>query len=206
MPAMTLVADSAHLPFGLVPVRDAVASLVESMLDGTGAVQALISDETRRFRSPGGLVDLPAPLVIVNYAHTEPWERVTAAERARPTSRVLFARDGWRCQYCQMQASPGSAHRQLTVDHVKPAHLFASRAAATTWDNITTACAQCNARKGGKLPRDVRGLDGKPMLPATTPKTPHFVQIRFAGRLVDPRQRDYVRDYFNLKERSDVCL
>jgi hypothetical protein len=205
MSAMTLTADAAHMPFGLIPMRDAVSALVEQIQKGTDRVQALVSDESRRFRNEDRSFDIPAPLVIVNYDHTEPWERVTAAEAGRPTSRVLFARDGWQCQYCGMAATPGSAHKQLTVDHVKPAHLFPNRRAATTWDNITTACHPCNRRKGGLLPRDARNADGRVMLPAKTPAVPHFVQVRFAGRLV-AAQRDYVQDYFGLKGRDDVAF
>ena len=202
MSAMTLTADASHMPFGLIPMRDAVATLVEHMLAGSDRVQALLVDETRRFRNLDRTIDIPAPLAIVNYDHNEPWERVTDAERSRPTSRVLFARDGWQCQYCGMKATPGSAHRDLTVDHVKPAHMFASRAAATFWENITTACHACNRRKGGLLPRDARNADGEMMLPKRTPTAPHFVQVRFAGRL-NEAQRDYVADWW-LKGRDDV--
>jgi hypothetical protein len=56
---------------------------------------------------------------------------------------------------------------------------------------VVAACKACNFRKGGKLPMECG------MYPHTTPKEPHYVQLRFAGRLNEP-QRDYVADYFKL--------
>ena len=115
----------------------------------------------------------------------------------RVTRRVLFARDNFTCQYCGLQATPGQATKQLTVDHVKPAHLFPSRAAATFWENCVTACAPCNSLKGGRLPRDCG------MMPKCTPKEPSFVQLRFAGKL-NIAQRDYVADFYKLGGESLV--
>lgn len=132
---------------------------------------------------------MPAPLIVrwPSYVELEPHQRSAVSRR------VLFARDRYTCQYCGFVASAGQALKLLTVDHVKPAHLFPSRAAATTWDNVTTACFACNQQKGGRLPWECG------MLPASTPKEPHFVQLRFAGRL-HPAQRDYIRAYFGIEE------
>ena len=98
----------------------------------------------------------------------------------------------------RLQGDTGeSAPATETLDHVKPAHLFPSRAAATTWDNVTTACFPCNNRKGGRLPMQAG------MWPRTTPKAPDFVQVSFAGRLTEA-QRNYIRDYMRLED--DLAL
>lgn len=187
MGLMTLTCDAAAKPVGLVPVREAVARVASALQDGlrgeAGAVQILLEDPERRFRSQH--LDLAAPLVILEPSYIE----LKPRETERVSRRVLFARDGYRCQYCGYEATPGRAARELTVDHVKPAHLFPSRAAATSWENTTTACFACNQRKGGLLPVQAK------MYPATTPKRPHFVQLRFAGRL-NEAQRRYVIDYY----------
>jgi 5-methylcytosine-specific restriction endonuclease McrA len=55
--------------------------------------------------------------------------------------RALFARDGWACVYC------GAATGRLTLDHVVPR----SRGGESIWENVVTACAPCNLRKGDRL-------------------------------------------------------
>ncbi len=56
----------------------------------------------------------------------------------------LFARDGYRCQYCG-QTRPMS---QLSLDHVVPRSL----GGRTTWENVVCCCLVCNSRKGGRTP------------------------------------------------------
>jgi len=187
----TLTCNSGGMPLGLIPMQDAVAQLANEHINDVRGVYALISDETRLFRSTGGLV-IPAPLVIATrynggYADVR-------SENKRPSRHVVFARDGYACQYCDFVADAKNAHRTLTVDHVKPARLFKSRHEASFWSNLTTACIPCNRRKGGFLPMEVRGRDGKLMLPRNTPAKPDFVQVRFSGRM-HPAQRDYVNQF-----------
>lgn len=186
---LVLTVETSARPFGLAPTRAVVSRVATDLAEGRSTVEVLVADETRRWRSPG--LDLPTPLVVRWPGYVE----LPNIGRSRVSRRVLFARDGYRCQYCGFEASPGKARAQLTLDHVKPAHLFRSRAAATRWDNVTTACFACNNHKGGRLPIEAG------MWPATTPKEPHFVQVRFGGLLSKP-QCDYVRDYFGLEEKA----
>ncbi|KAG8472803.1 hypothetical protein CXB51_034686 [Gossypium anomalum] len=51
---------------------------------------------------------------------------------------VLF-RDNFTCQYC-------SARDNLTIDHVLPV----ARGGEWKWENLVTACAKCNSKKGQK--------------------------------------------------------
>ena len=55
----------------------------------------------------------------------------------------VFLRDRFTCQYC-------GDKNDLTFDHLIPR----SRGGLTRWDNVVTACAPCNLRKGGLMPRD----------------------------------------------------
>ena len=56
---------------------------------------------------------------------------------------VLF-RDDWTCQYCG-EAKP---KQQLTYDHVVPK----AQGGRTCWENIVTACGECNRKKGARTP------------------------------------------------------
>ena len=42
--------------------------------------------------------------------------------------------------------------RELTFDHVVPR----AQGGRTTWENVATACAPCNLRKGGRTPRQAQ--------------------------------------------------
>jgi 5-methylcytosine-specific restriction endonuclease McrA len=64
--------------------------------------------------------------------------------RPRPkvklSKREIFRRDNYICQYC------GQPSAHLTVDHIIPRF----RGGQYSWENLVTACPQCNRRKGGR--------------------------------------------------------
>lgn len=53
----------------------------------------------------------------------------------------IMKRDGNRCLYC-------GSRQNLTIDHVMPR----SRGGRDTWENLATACNDCNVRKGDLTP------------------------------------------------------
>ena len=105
--------------------------------------------------------EMPRPAVI----RLTSYVRVPRDAHSRKiTRRAIFARDKWACQYC------GSAHPQLTVDHVVPR----SKGGPSSWDNVVTCCAPCNRRKGDRLPKHAG------MHPKTKPAPPNstiFVHV-----------------------------
>jgi 5-methylcytosine-specific restriction endonuclease McrA len=72
--------------------------------------------------------------------------RVPRAVQRKISRRALFARDGWRCVYC------GTGGGRLTLDHVVPR----SRGGESVWENVVTACAPCNHRKGNRTLEEAR--------------------------------------------------
>jgi 5-methylcytosine-specific restriction endonuclease McrA len=70
--------------------------------------------------------------------------RVPRAEQRKISRRALFARDEWSCVYC------GTNGGRLTLDHVLPR----SRGGDSVWENVVTACAPCNLKKGDRLPEE----------------------------------------------------
>ena len=81
----------------------------------------------------------------------------------------VLTRDRETCQYCSVQ--PGRSH--LTVDHVLPR----SRGGLTTWENVVTACRDCNHRKGGRTPEEAN------MLLLSKPRQPQYVAFALLGEL-----------------------
>jgi 5-methylcytosine-specific restriction endonuclease McrA len=178
-----------------VPIWQAVAALASQR----AGVTALVSDERFPFRSQH--LEIPSPLVVM----WPSWVELDNRDTARVSRRVLFARDRYTCQYCGYQAAVNKAAKMLTVDHVKPAHLYPSRAIATSWDNVVTACFACNQKKGGDLPLVAGMWPGMYSGVPSTPKTPSYVQLRFGGRLNQP-QRSYVQEYYRAHGDEDFVL
>ena len=86
--------------------------------------------------------------------------------------RNIFIRDGFRCQYC----GKGS---DLTVDHVVPA----SKGGPWSWENLTTACARCNNKKGDKsLAQSGMRLRSEPKAPTVA----NMCLFSRNGRFVNP--------------------
>ncbi|HLG72153.1 MAG TPA: HNH endonuclease [Chloroflexota bacterium] len=80
------------------------------------------------------------------------------------TRREIFLRDNYTCQYC------GQRSRDLTVDHIMPKH----RGGRHSWDNLVSACKNCNHRKGGRTPDEARMTLLKP---ARAPQVPYHYGI-----------------------------
>ena len=64
----------------------------------------------------------------------------------RPNRRNIFIRDNYTCRYCQKHLEPG----ELSVDHILPK----SRGGKETWENLITACKNCNCAKGDRTPEE----------------------------------------------------
>ncbi|MCZ6607225.1 MAG: HNH endonuclease, partial [Alphaproteobacteria bacterium] len=84
----------------------------------------------------------------------------------------VFLRDRFTCQYC------GGAFQTevLTFDHVVPR----SRGGTTVWDNVVTACAPCNLRKGHRLSSESR------VFPQRRPYEPSNFELLENGRAFPP--------------------
>ncbi len=144
MSSTVLVLNATYEPLNVTSVWRA-CSLVLSR-----KAEVLEAHPDRQIRSPS--TSLPHPLVIrlVQYV------KVPRFTSRRITRRALFGRDGNCCQYC------GSGAR-LTLDHVIPR----SRGGTSIWENVVTACAPCNLRKGDRLPHEI----GMPL--RRPPRAPH---------------------------------
>src|SRR5204863_1043440 len=121
----------------------------------------VVSTYDQVVRSPSFEMRLPSVVSLKQYVVQD---RPPAFTRFN-----LFLRDAFACQYCQ---SP----EDLTFDHVVPR----SRGGRTTWENIVTACAPCNLRKGGRTPREAG------MQPRFKPRRPNAHELQDRGRKFPP--------------------
>jgi 5-methylcytosine-specific restriction endonuclease McrA len=97
-------------------------------------------------------------------------------------SRInIYARDGYKCQYCGTKC-PIS---ELTYDHVVPR----AKGGRTTWENIVSCCYPCNYHKGNRTPAEAS------MSLRTVPTRPQWVPavtIRVSTKSVPDAWRDYL--------------
>lgn len=130
-PALVLNADYTPLsyyPLSLWPWQTAVKAMFLERVD-------VVAHYEREVRSPTARLRLPSVIALKQY--------VKPCENPAFTRFNLFLRDRFQCQYC---GSP----KDLTFDHVIPR----SQGGRTTWENVATACAPCNLRKGGRTPKE----------------------------------------------------
>jgi 5-methylcytosine-specific restriction endonuclease McrA len=166
-PALVLNADYTPLsyyPLSLWPWQTAVKAMFLERVD-------VVAHYDREVHSPSVALKLPSVIALRDYVRPNEYPAFTRFN--------LFLRDRFRCVYC------GSA-RELTFDHVIPR----AQGGRTTWENVTTACAPCNLRKGGRTPMEAH------MNPHRDPIRPTSWQLQEHGRAFPPNYlHESWRDY-----------
>ncbi len=156
MSTRVLVLNASYEPLQIISVRRAVVLLLQDKAELVEAAQQRLRSCTASF---------VAPLVIrlVKYI------RIPRRMRLPCSRRGVLIRDRDTCQYCGIQ--PGRS--QLTIDHVLPR----SKGGDTTWENVVTACRDCNRKKGGRTPEEAY----MPLL--STPRQPQYIAFALMGEL-----------------------
>jgi 5-methylcytosine-specific restriction endonuclease McrA len=128
--AKPIVLFSKHyLPIARINLRRAACLLVNRRADP-------LDFEGRKWqlRSPQVILVVPEHIRL-RLDSTERIWKVPPVNR-----REVLRRDRHTCQYC-------GSKRDLTLDHVIPR----SKGGLHTWNNVVTACATCNGKKGNHL-------------------------------------------------------
>ncbi len=148
-PALVLNADYTPLsyyPLSLWPWQTAIKAVFLDRVD-------IVASYDREVHSPSLDMKIPSVIALRQY--------VKQSEFPAFTRFNLFLRDRFQCQYCGQGQGSG---QNLTFDHVIPRRLGGK----TTWENITTACAPCNMKKGGRTPKQAHmSLMMKPIRPTS---------------------------------------
>ena len=169
-----LALNASFEPLTILPVRRALRLIIDEK------AEALEVDDERPYRSEH--LEYPTPVVIrlVRYVH------VPRRFRRQVTNTFLFARDGYRCQYCGRHRSDLGYRESLTRDHVVPI----SRGGGNGWRNVVTACSRCNLTKGDRLPEECGWELVRP------PREPNHVELIWAVRRVTPIQAKYIGMFY----------
>lgn len=124
-----LVLNATFEPLSVVSARRAICLVLAEKAE-------IIEDDGTEIRA--ATLVMKAPLVIrLNYLVRAPFRRRTALSR-----RAVFARDGYKCQYCGRPAD--------SIDHVVPR----SRGGEHVWENVAAACRTCNLVKRDRTPNE----------------------------------------------------
>ena len=127
-----LVLNQSYEPLNICRARRAVVLIfqgkAEMLENGTG----FIHSASQEFSIPS--------VIRLDYMIKRP------RHERKLTRLEIFHRDHYTCQYC------GKETRQLTLDHVVPRY----RGGQHIWENVVSACVNCNRRKAGKSPREAR--------------------------------------------------
>jgi 5-methylcytosine-specific restriction endonuclease McrA len=166
-PALVLNADYtplSYFPLSLWPWQTAIKAV---FLDRVNIVE----EYDREIHSVSHAMRLPSVISLKKY--------IKPSRHPAFTRFNLFLRDKFLCQYCGDTSD-------LTFDHVIPR----SHGGRTTWENVTTACAPCNLRKGGRTPHQAR------MHPRLKPFSPLNHHLQENGRAFPPHYlHETWRDY-----------
>ncbi|WP_260482873.1 HNH endonuclease [Sphingomicrobium flavum] len=145
-PALVLNADYTPLsyyPLSLWNWQTAVKAMFLERVD-------VVAHYEREVHSPSAALKLPSVIALRQY--------VKPSEYPAFTRFNLFLRDKFACVYC-------GDTKDLTFDHVIPR----AQGGRTSWENVATACAPCNLKKGGRTPRQAQMpiFGGEPIRPTS---------------------------------------
>jgi 5-methylcytosine-specific restriction endonuclease McrA len=168
-----LALNASFEPLTMVPVRRAVRLVIDGKAE-------IVEAEGAAVRSERLALPRPAVIRLVKFVH------VPRRFRRQVTNTFLFARDGYRCQFCGRAQHDLRPRECLTRDHLIPL----SRGGTNAWTNVLTACSTCNTRKGNLLPVEAG------MHALRAPVEPHFVHLAWAVRRLTRIQTRYIRTFY----------
>jgi len=148
-----VVFSQNYLPLCRVNIKRAVVLLVTDKAEPMN----ITTESGWHISSPSVVIYVPKHIRLKFPSRERTW-KIPPVNR-----RGILRRDRNSCQYC-------GSNKNLTLDHVIPR----SRGGGHTWENVVTACAECNSRKSNRTPKEA----GMPL--RTKPKAPIHPTISFA--------------------------
>lgn len=171
----TLLLDQGYQPISVISWRRAICLMT------LGKVE-VVETYDRDIRSVRLVFKMPA---VVRLLRAVGYFR----SPVRFSRQNVLARDRWACQYCG--ARPPL--EELTYDHVVPR----SRGGQTSWENIVTACVDCNTRKANRTPEQAgMRLRKRPVRPTWVP----VFTVEISRSSMPDAWRDYCYWTARLKE------
>lgn len=153
-----LVLNANFEPINVCNTRRAINLMLMGKADMVKNGRGIIRTVSRDYARPS--------IIRLAYYIKRPRMRVALS------SKEIFRRDNFTCQYCGKQTG------HLTVDHVLPRRLGGQ----STWENVVAACPNCNRKKGGSR------LSGTNMHLLRKPQEPSHSVLYFFERYLQNNQ------------------
>jgi 5-methylcytosine-specific restriction endonuclease McrA len=146
-----LLLNSDYTPLHFLTDHDAITLFYKGRAEIISGMNGKPSVWDETFSSPSTTIHVPATMRLIKRVNKK-WKQ------PRFRKKVLFNRDGWKCQYCGTKLNGETS----TIEHVMPS----SRGGPLSWQNCVTACKPCNKRKANKTPEEAgMRLAQKPVTP-----------------------------------------
>jgi len=128
----TLLLNATFEPIKVVSWQRAMTLFCQQKVE-------IVETHDREVRAVTFTFRLPSVVRLLRYV------RIRQKSDYVPFTRAnIYARDGFRCQYCGVVFDS----EELTFDHVVPS----AQGGRRTWENIVTACEPCNKAKADRTP------------------------------------------------------
>lgn len=174
---MTLLLNASFEPIKVIDWQRAMCLLTRGRVE-------VIETHDREARSVSFTFKIPAVVRLLRYV------KIRRSEHVPFTRANIYARDQHECQYCGERFK----REDLTFDHVIPV----SQGGTKTWENIVTACVECNRKKSNRTP----GQAGMALLcPPRRP--PSLVMLRLSIGLKRAPESWASYLYWNVELESD---
>lgn len=142
----TLLLNASYEPIKVVDWPRAITLWCQGKVE-------IVATYEREVRAVTFSFKLPSVVRLLRFV------KIRRAKDFVPFTRAnIYTRDAYTCQYC------GEAFKSqdLTFDHVIPA----AQGGVKNWENIVTACVDCNVQKGARTPVEsgmkLRRIPSKP--------------------------------------------
>ncbi len=159
MSSRTLVLDAGYQPHRVVGWQRAVQLLLDGRAEIVELYEETLRSMSREAAKALKLSEQATSWFEMGTEHTDADVCVlrmpavirllgkVGRKKAVKFSRInVLTRDNWTCQYCGQE----KPMRELNYDHVLPR----SRGGKTVWENIVSACYECNAKKRNRTPEE----------------------------------------------------
>ncbi len=189
MTRTVLVLNADYTPLRVIPWQRAVGLLMD---DKVSLVEAYAD---RMIRSASASLPHPAVVALNRYSGFR--------NRVRFNRANVLARDSYTCQYCGVRPRrPGGRPdlSELTIDHIVPRAQADDRGRirtaqgtkpVTCWENVATACIDCNSVKADRTPEQA---DMKLRKPARVPNQLDVLWMALFTVDVPEEWRDFLPD------------
>lgn len=135
-----LILNTSYVPISIRSVKDAICMV---LLEKAQVIKASVNEYIRSEK-----LSIPVPHIILlsNYY-------LVPKKNLRLNRANILERDDYICVYCGKKPNPS----KLTIDHIIPRSRWIEiprekkPSDFNSWENLVTACRECNTKKGSKL-------------------------------------------------------